>query len=155
MKDTTFMGYRVTESGLVFNCKGKLVKPKFYMRGKKIDYVYIDVTCNKKKQRISYHRFIYMAWNPEFAEVNDPNLVVTTIGRRFDYSIKNLKVVTRQEHIEELAKLNSTFTDDEAHEVASTYEEIKDMMTKSEYAKRLQISLTTLNKYLKGDSNGT
>lgn len=146
MRTTSFMGYTVTESGVVYNSKGRLVKPKFHFKGKRIDYVYIDVTCNGKKQRLSYHRFIYMAWNPEF--VNDPDLVITTHGRRFDYSLKNLRCVTRQEHLQELAKNKAHFDEDDEALIRETYLEIKDVMTKKDYAKRLGISPKTLNKIL-------
>ena len=68
---TFFMGYKVTQSGVVFNRYDNQVKPKFKFRGKKIDYVYIDIWQGGIKNRISYHRFIYMAWNPDFAKNND------------------------------------------------------------------------------------
>lgn len=154
MRSTPFMGYRVTESGVVYNAHDKLIKPKFYFKGDKIDYVYIDVTYEGKKQRISYHRFIYMAWNPEFAQTNDPSMVITTIGRRFDYSLKNLKCVTKQEHLQELAKSKMHFDEEDAEQIRETYAEIKDVMSKKDYAKRLQVSPHTLNKILKGTNNG-
>lgn len=148
MRTTSFMGYTVTESGVVYNSKGRLVKPKFYFVGKRIDYVYIDATYNGKKQRISYHRFIYMAWNPEFAAQNNQDLVITTVGRRFDYSLKNLRCITRQEHLQELAKNKAHFDEDDEALIRETYLEIKDVMTKKDYAKRLGISPKTLNKIL-------
>lgn len=146
---TFFHGYKVTESGVVFNAKGKQIKPKFALDGKRIDYVFIDVVLNGVRKRISYHRFIYMAWHPEFAKEDDQSLVVTTIGRRFDYRLGNLKVVTRKEHLAELSKHRSPLEEDERREVVKTFAEIKDYMTKKDFAKRLGISTKTLNKYIK------
>lgn len=151
-KYTMYMGYKVTEAGVVYNCRDKLVKPKFLFKGKRIDYVYIDVTYEGKKRRISYHRFIYMAFNPDFED--DPNMVVTTVGRRFDYRLSNLKLMTRQEHLQQLAKQGLSYSEVEQKEVAETYEEIKDYMTKKEYAKRLGISPRTLYSYLKRGNYG-
>lgn len=150
---TFYKGYKVTQSGVVFNKYDKIVKPKFRFKGKKIDYVFIDVNYGGWKKRVSYHRFIYMAWNPEFAESDDKNLVVTTIGRRFDYRLNNLKVVTRQEHIEALAVLNASWRKDERAEIVRTYKEIKDVMTQEQFAHRLKISTKTLYRYIKEEEN--
>jgi hypothetical protein len=146
---TFYLGYKVTQSGVVFNKYDKQVKPKFKFRGKKIDYVYIDIWQGGIKRRISYHRFIYMAWNPEFAETNDRNLVVTTHKSRFDYRLANLKVITREEHIKALALINASWKKDERLEIVKTYNEIKDVMTQEQFAHRLKISTKTLYRYIK------
>lgn len=148
MKDTSFMGYRVTESGVVFNRFGKLIKPKFYMKGKRIDYVYIDVTYNGIKRRISYHRFIYMAWHPDFEDI--PTNVIVPIGRRFDYGVKNLKCISQQEHLQALAKNQIHFSAKDWELIRETYKEVSDMVSQKDFAKRLGITPQTLRKYLKG-----
>jgi hypothetical protein len=152
---TTFHGYKVTESGVVYNSKGRMIKPKFYFKGKRIDYVYLDVKIDGKPRRISYHRFIYMAWNADFAEANDQSLVVTTVGRRFDYRLANLKIVPKQEHLMQLSKNRSCMGTNEQEEVVKTYLEVKDIMTKKEFALRLNISTKTLNKYIRSVTNGS
>lgn len=152
MRRTTFMGYEVTASGVVFNSQGRIIKPKFYFKGKSIDYVYIDVTYNGTKRRISYHRFVYMAWNKDF--VDDPNFVITTIGRRFDYSIDNLKCITRAEHLRDLASAKQALSASEAEEVRATYEQVKDFMTVAALARRLGMTPRTLSRYLRGETDG-
>lgn len=144
---TEFMGYTVTASGVVYNSKGKLIKPKFMFKGKRIDYVYIDITYKGVKRRISYHRFIYMAWNKDF--VDDPNVVVTTNRSRFHYNIGNLICISREEHIRNLAERAKLHTDDEIADIVETYEAVKDYMTIQQLANRLGISRATLVQYLR------
>jgi len=150
---TFFKGYKVTQSGVVYNKYEKLIKPKFKFRGKKIDSVFIDIWEGGLRKRYAYHRFIYMAWNPEFAATNDPNMVVTTKGNRFDYRLSNLIAVTRQEHIQALIKINESWKKDERIEIVKTYLEIKDVMTQEEFAHRLKISTKTLYRYIKEVEN--
>lgn len=144
---TEFMGYKVTASGVVYNSKGRLIKPKFMFKGKRIDYVYIDITYNGVKRRISYHRFIYMAWNKDF--IDDPNVVVTTLRSRFHYNISNLICISREEHIKHLAENARLHTDDEIAEIVETYEAVKDYMTIQQLATRLGMSRATLVQYLR------
>jgi hypothetical protein len=144
-----FMGYKVSESGVVFNKYGRQVKPKFKFKGKRIDYVYIDVHYNNKKQRMSYHRFVYMAWNKDFAEKNDKNFVVTTLGRRFDYDLKNLVALPREEHLNKIAERNKKFEDDEIDEVVDTYNQVSDYYTQEQFAQKLGISARTLREYIR------
>ena len=150
-----FMGYKVSESGVVFNRYDNQVKPKFYFKDKRIDYVYIDVHYEGTKRRISYHRFVYMAWNKDFAQKDDKNIVVTTIGRRFDYSLKNLIAIPREEHLKIISERNKKFEDDEIAEVVDTYKQVSDYYTQEQFAKKLGISTKTLREYIRRDSSET
>lgn len=150
MRTIMFMGYKVTESGVVYNSKGNIVKPKFKFKNKRIDYVYIDITYQRKKIRMSYHRFIYLAWNQDKLESLD-GMVITTIGRRFDYRLANLKAITREEHIANLAKNATLHTDAEIDEIASTYRQVVGYITITDFAERVGVSVRTLDKYLRKD----
>lgn len=151
LRSVEYMGYTVTESGIVYNSHGKLIKPKFIFNGKKIDNIYIDITHMGKKRRISYHKFIYMAWNPDAPD--SPEYVVTTIGRRHDYSVKNLKLITRKEHLNNVHK-NVHYTDEEKRLIVETYLEIQDTVTMTEFAKKVNITPKTLAKYVRGYKRG-
>ena len=151
LRSVDYMGYRVTESGVVYNAHDKLIKPKFLFKGKKIDYVYIDITFQGKKRRLSYHKFVYMAWNQDFVDSDD--YVITTIGRRFDYRVANLKCITRKEHLENLQK-DLYYSDDEKRMIVEAYLEIKDSITLTEFSKKVNITPKTLSKYIKEHQNG-
>lgn len=144
-----YKGYKVYESGVVYGKLGKIIKPKFMLKGKRIDYVYIDYYDNGKK-RMSYHRFIYKAFNPTF---DDDNMVITTIGSRFDYRISNLKCISREEHLREVAESAKIYQGDDLKEMLETYELVKDFMTLEEYANRLHISSRTLSNYIRKEKD--
>jgi len=141
-----YRGYKVSASGVVYNKRGSIIKPKFSFRGKRIDYVFIDICEKGKKTRMSYHRFVYKAWNQDF---DDPEMVITTKGRRFDYSIDNLVAIPRQEHLKNLAEANLLYAGDNYTELMETYNAVKDYMTIEEFAKRLSIHPRTLDNYIR------
>lgn len=150
-----YRGYKVTENGIILNQFDKHVKPKFAWKDKRIDYVYIDVVENGKVSRISYIRFVYMAWHPEHREFeNDSTYIVRTKRNRFDYKVANLELVTQAEHTYQLRKQNQKFSDEEIKEIIDTYDSVKEHMSISEFAKRIGISRTTFYKYRKAVDNG-
>lgn len=145
-----YKGYKVYEGGIVYGKSGRIIKPKFMFKGKRIDYVYIDFYEKGVKKRMSYHRFIYKACNPEF---DDDNMVITTIGGRFDYRLSNLKCITREEHLKEVAKNATIYKGDDLKDMLETYNIVKDYMTLEEYAKRLHISSRTLSNYIRKEKD--
>ena len=147
LRHTWYRGYKVTASGVIYNKHGKIIKPKFYFNKKRIDYVYLDIFENGKRSRISYHRFVYMAWHKDFKD--DPNMVITTLGRRFDYNISNLVCIPREEHLNNVAQSKRLYQGDELKELMETYNMVKDYMTIEEYAQRVGMSSRTLDSYIR------
>lgn len=148
---TYFMGYKVTESGLVFNKYNHQLRPKFAYANKTIRDIYIVIRHEGKNRYYPYHRFIYMAWHPELED--NPDLVVVPIKSKFDYRLSNLEVITTQEQLRRLQNDNRAYSKEEARKIVETYEEVKDVMSKKEFCERFGISTRTLDRYKKENLN--
>lgn len=145
-----YRGYRVTRSGYVFNKYNVLVKPKFAWKGKRIDYIYMDINTEGKRKRVSYYQFVFMAWNPELRHLEgNPDYVVRPKDKRFNYHVDGLELIERNQHIQELAEKQWKYSEDERLQIVDTFNQVKDYMTAKDFAKRLGITVETLYAYRK------
>lgn len=150
---TFFMGYKVTESGMVFNRFNHQLKPKFAYADKEIRDIYIVIRHEGKNKYYPYHRFIYLAWNKDC--VDNDNLVVVPIRSKFDYRLCNLKAITKQEQLLILQHDNRAYSKEEASKIVTTFDEVKDIMSKKEFCERLGISTRTFDRYKKENTTCT
>lgn len=147
----------VTESGLIFNTKtGNLVKPQIIL--KDADYPYVDKILVQykykgKRRTRTQQRLIYKAWNPDF-DIDDQNLVVvSTTEDRFETDVTKLKVITRDEHYENLAELATKFTDADKEAILDKWEEVQGLISKKRFCRAVNMTPEYLNLLIKKREN--
>jgi len=61
-------------------------------------YLKCDLTNNKKKKNVFFHRLIYLFYNPDF-DILNPKIILDHIDRdKLNNSIDNLRIATKQEN---------------------------------------------------------
>lgn len=154
MADTVrYQGVLVSANGLVFRPDGSLIKPIPLYRKKsdgtkQISTLLIEYVVDGIKQKRSYQRFVYAAFNPDF-DIERTDLVVTsTSDNKFEIRVKYLTHMTRREMNKAVGQGNLKFQPEDREKIAQTFRNVEGIITKKDFAKEIGTTVVTLNKIL-------